>query len=304
MKATDSRKQSEAGGVQRDADTTGDQAQEHSNRAKTKLSSTLRRLEQKHEQRTAEVIQLPLWADSVRGTPNSFLRSALFSAVQSKDREYIDGVVLASQSGITVKYTGQQLNQQDLSLWETLVHQARLNPLGNVVTFTAHSLLKAMDAGTGGEDHRRLHAGIARLTACAVEITQDGKTYFGPLIKGGVKDDLTSHYTLELNKELIRLYGVTQWTALNWQQRQKLRRKPLAQALHGYFSSHRKPYPVKLETLQRLCGSRNSEPRDFKRRCRIALEELVQVGLLESFDIVGESVAVVRSSDATRQLSL
>jgi hypothetical protein len=32
----------------------------------------------------AEVIQLPLWPDPVRGAPNSFLRSALFAAIQGK----------------------------------------------------------------------------------------------------------------------------------------------------------------------------------------------------------------------------
>ena len=43
-------------------------------------------------------------------SPNSFLRSALFSAIQSKDREYLEGATLFSQQGITVKFTGRQLN--------------------------------------------------------------------------------------------------------------------------------------------------------------------------------------------------
>ena len=58
----------------------------------------------------AKVVQLPLWTDQKRGTPNSFLRSALFSAIQSKDREYLEGATLFSQQGITVKFTGRQLN--------------------------------------------------------------------------------------------------------------------------------------------------------------------------------------------------
>jgi hypothetical protein len=31
---------------------------------------------------SAEIIPLPLWAEQKRGTPNSFLRSSLFAAVQ------------------------------------------------------------------------------------------------------------------------------------------------------------------------------------------------------------------------------
>jgi hypothetical protein len=35
---------------------------------------------------TAKLYQLPLWPEPVRGAPNSFLRSALFAAIQGKTR--------------------------------------------------------------------------------------------------------------------------------------------------------------------------------------------------------------------------
>ena len=82
------------------------------------LESRFARLRQAAQEREAtEVIQLPLWPEAKRGTPNSFIRSALFSAIQSKDRQFLKEVTLASQDGSTVKYTGQQLNQEDLTLW-------------------------------------------------------------------------------------------------------------------------------------------------------------------------------------------
>ena len=87
-----------------------------------------------------------------------------------------------------------------------------------------------------------------------------GKTYFGSLVESGAKEELTSHYLVRLNRDIIRLYGESQWTAIDWQQRLKLRRKPLAQALHAYFSSHRNPFPVKLAFLQKITGSRNAQP--------------------------------------------
>ena len=250
------------------------------------------------ERASAEIIQLPLWQEPKRGTPNSFLRSALFSAIQSKDREFMQGVILASQDGITIKYTGQQLNQEDLTLWETLVHLAKKHPLGNLCTFTAHGILKALDQTPGGDQHERLHKGIIRLIACAVEITHEGKTYAGPLIEGSKKDETTSHYSVRLNRDLIRLYGETQWTAIDWQQRQALRRKPLAQALHAYYSSHRQPFPVKLATLQRLTGSRNTKTAGFKWNCRKALDELVSIGFLTSYSIDRDIVTVQRVAAA------
>lgn len=243
----------------------------------------------------AKVVQLPLWADQKRGTPNSFLRSALFSAIQSKDREYLEGATLFSQQGITVKFTGRQLNQEDLTLWEILVHLARQHPLGYQCTFSAHSILKALGLPKGGEQHKQLHNAILRLNACSVEISHEGNTYFGSLIEGGVRNEVTSYYTVELNKKMIRLFGDSQWTGVDWQQRLQLRSKALAQSLHGYFSSHRTPRPVTLKFLQNLTGSRNSQPASFKRQCRSALEALTKIGFLESYSIEGELVTVKRA---------
>lgn len=240
-------------------------------------------------------IQLPLWHELERGTPNSFLRSALFSAIQSKDRRFLKDVTLASSKDVVVKFTGEQLNQEDLTVWEALVHLARKNPLGNICQFTAYGLLKSMALQVGGEQHRILHSTIIRLSGAVVEITHEGKTYFGTLIQSGVKEELSKQYAIKLNPELIRLYGETQWTALNWNQRLDLRRKPLAQALHGYYSSHSRPYPVKLATLQNFTGSQNPHAGSFKRQVRKALDELVGVGFLRAYRFEGDVVKVLRT---------
>lgn len=244
------------------------------------------------------VVQLPLWPEPKRGAPNSFIRSALFAAIQGKDRQFLKETVLASQDGIVVKYTGEQLNQNDLDVWETIVHLARDQPLGTTASFTAHGLLKAMGLPTGNSQHKQLHSTLLRLTACAVEVTHNNKTYFGPLIKSGAKDDISRHYGIELNKGIIKLFGENQWTALDWKQRQELRRQPLAQALHAFYSSHREPFAVKIETLQAYTGSRNKQTASFKRQVRIALNELVSVGFLTECTIEGDLVTVRRAQSA------
>jgi TrfA protein len=240
------------------------------------------------------VVQLPLWHEQKRGTPNTFLRSALFAAIQSKDRIYLEQVVLYSQQGITVKFTGKQLNQEDLDVWEALVHLARQHPLGTECSFTAYGILKMLGLPTGGHQHERLHSAIIRLTACAVEIQHEGVKYFGSLIESGVKDEVTSHYVISINRKLNRLFGDHQWTAIDWEQRLLLRGKPLAQALQAYFSSHERPYPVNLSTLRQLTGSRNAQPADFKRKVRAALDALVKMGFLERYSIEADLVTVKR----------
>lgn len=261
------------------------------------ITDTVARVQQiARERQACEVIQLPLWPEPKRGTPNSFIRSALFAAIQSKDRKFLKEAVLASQRDISVKFTGEQLNQEDLTVWETLAHLARRHPLGHTCDFTAHSLLKSLGMHTGLSQHKQLHSTIIRLTACAVEITHNGKTYFGPLVKSGIKDELTSHYRIELNRELIRLFGESQWTALDWKQRQELRGKHLAQALHAFYSSHRQPFPIKLDTLRNYVGSRNVQKAGFKAKLRIALTELVQIGFLSSYKLTGDIISVHRAA--------
>ena len=90
--------------------------------------------------------------------------------------------------------------------------------------------MKLLGLYTGGSEQQRLHEGIIRLTACAVEIEHDGKKFFDSLVKSGRLDEDTTVYTLELSKKLIQLFGDDQWTAIDWQQRLELRDVPLIAA--------------------------------------------------------------------------
>jgi hypothetical protein len=274
-----------------------------SKKEKDMLVSIERMQESARQREASQAIQLPLWPEPKRGTPNSFIRSALFAAIQSKDRVFLKESTVASQKGISVKFTGEQLNQEDLSVWETLAHLARKHPLGHICEFTAHGLLKSLGLHTGLSQHKQLHSTIIRLTACAVEIAHEGKKYFGPLVKSGIKDELTSHYHVELNRELIRLFGDSQWTALDWQQRQQLRGKHLAQALHAFYSSHRQPFPIKIDTLRGYVGSKNQQTAGFKVSLQTALDLLVRIGFLNSYSIDRGIVTVNRALTALQSNS-
>jgi hypothetical protein len=255
----------------------------------------------------ARVIQLrlPGWNDFERGTPNPIIRSALFAAVHGKSRRYLEQEQVFSSRDIVVKYTGQQLTQSDLDVWETLVHLARNQPLGHTCEFSAHSLLKALGRHTGKSQHTWLHGTIVRLVACAVEITQRDLTYGGALLYSFKKDESTGAYLIQLNPDLIKLFSDNTWTKLDWEQRQKLLKKPLAQALHAYYSSHAKPFPVKVDSLRRLTGSNIKELRHFRATLHAALTELAdpQVGFLVAFRIdENDLVHVERAPAALRAL--
>lgn len=157
-------------------------------------------------------VSLPTWPTTKRATPNAFLRSALFSAIQSKDRVDMKGVILASQAGISIEYTGEQLNQEDLILWETLVHLAKSSPLGDECSFSSYEILTAMKMDTGGSNHAVLEKGITRLIACAVKISLDGiRAYSTSLIMSSATDKSTDRYLIHLDRSLIKLYAQSTW---------------------------------------------------------------------------------------------
>ena len=207
--------------------------------------------------------QLPLWPESARGVPNDILRSALFAAIQGKGRVYFRHKLLASYDGVQIRYTGEQLDQSDLDVWEQAIHLARLEPLGTACYFTAHGFLRAIKRHAGKSDYLWLQSVITRLQACVVEITRHRKIYGRSLVTRFDIDDVTRRFRVAIDPDMLLVYTAG-WTSVAWEQRQQLRGKPLALWLHGYYASHAKPVPVKVDTLRSLCGSKD---KTLRRRC-------------------------------------
>src|SRR6516225_7923554 len=162
----------------------------------------------------AKIIQLPLWPEPLRGMPNPALRSALFSAIQSKDRRYIDHELIAAVAGVEIRFMGKQLNQEDLEVCAEVFHLARLHPLGDTCHTAAHALLKSIGRHTGNSEHMQLHQSLLRLQAHSVEIKAVRYSYFGSFIMEGVKDDLTRRYLIKVNPKLAPIFH-NGWTALD-----------------------------------------------------------------------------------------
>ena len=240
----------------------------------------------------AKVIQLPLWPELSVG------RSTRCCGVRcsrpSRARAGSPWIVSwwPPNTGIEIRFTGWQLNQSDLDVWEQVLHLARTQALGTRCYFTAHGFLKALGRSTGKRDHEWLKSVFSRLSATDVQIRHKGRTYFGSLIEGGIRDEDTGRYVVEINPKLAAFYGRTQWTQLDWEQRQQLRGKPLALWLHGFYASHAKPYPLSVAYLHKLSGSQTKQLRYFKKNLAEALSELVTVGAVAAFEILGDLVHV------------
>ena len=84
--------------------------------------------------------------------------------------------------------------------------------------------------------------------------------------------------------------------------------KPLAQWLHGFFSSHAAPKPIKVETLHRLSGSEAGELKHFTQALKAALEALEKAsaaaGQVFAWRIEGGVLHVTRTPSPSQKRHL
>jgi hypothetical protein len=284
------------------------------------LIARVAELQKKHRERVAreqrtelpgaalqhDVVQLPQWPDFVRGVPNGFLRSALFGAIAKGRRRYMSGERVTTFDGLTIFYTGERLDQGDLDVWESVLHAVRLQALGVKCRVTSYALLKLMGKTDTGKNRRVLHTRITRLRANAVEIKQDGWSYIGGLIDEAYKDNETQEWVIVVSPKLHTLFAADQFTQIDWNVRRALVGKSLAQWLHGFYASHAKPYPMRMDTLLKLAGSEDESPSSGRQTLRKALDALAEASVAHrqpfSYNIRGDLVHVDKKpSDSQRR---
>lgn len=254
------------------------------------------------------VVRLPLWPEATRGVPNVALRSALFGAIKKGARPYLERAEIHAQDGITIRYTGARLDQGDLDVWETVLHLARYQALGDECRVTAYHLLKLLGKTDSGKNRNTLDRRLSRMKATGVDVKLGRFSYEGSLIDEVYRAEGSREYVIRLNPKLRVLFEAEEFTQLDWTVRQALDGKPLAQWLHGFYASHAKPYPVKVETLHRLCGSEAKRLTDFKIDLRRNLDSVVEAGNAHgqpfSYVIAGELVHVEKKASAAQKRHL
>jgi hypothetical protein len=237
---------------------------------------------------------LPVWHEETRGVPNLCLRSALFRVIQRGRRKAVKGELVAAVKGLYIRYTGWRLDQGDFDVLAHALHlasrQQEKSPAGHV-RFTAKGFLREIGRKFGKSGRDWLKDSLRRLTATAVEIKVEipqgclveTYTYAGSLIDEFYYNAHGQTYLLKINPKLARLFDAG-WTRLQWQQRLTLK-TDLSKWLHGFYSSHRAPFPVKVATLMHLCGSDCQRLVDFRRGLRTAMGDLVRVGAIIGWEI-------------------
>ncbi len=274
-------------GDNRQVSQTSNQISEHYlNLLSPELQEKIRALEQ--------IPILPDWPEKTRGVPNLCLRSALFGVIKRGRRRAAKGEIIAAVKGLDIRYTGWRLDQGDFDVLVQALHLQNRHIERTpeyYIRFQVKSFLRSIGRQSGKSGREWLKDCFRRLTATAVEINVDvnnrfmnGKyTYAGSLVDEFYYNDQEQTYFLKINSKLAELFDAG-WTQLQWQQRLRLKTN-LAKWLHGFYASHRSPYPMKVATLKHLCGSDCKRLVDYRRSIRRAMDELVNIGAIQSWKI-------------------
>lgn len=265
--------------------------------------------------------QLALWPESERGIPNELVRCAVFSAKNRKERREVyranAPLIVPVIGGGEVVYIGEELRQDDETVWMQLVHLAK-EARSECVSFTPYSFLKAVQWPIKGTSYTRLLTSIRRLATSGLEV-------YSSRFDKGVSTKLIAKYEYSkgtdnpwkvqvFNKddELLFLFDKL-YSRLDWETRLTLP-EGVSTWLHGFFSSHREPFDHKIETLAIGAGltleseedaqlaeaartaKRKARLREIKRIITKALEALQESGFLKSFEVTRSGlVRVVRA---------
>ncbi len=255
-------------------------------------------------------IALPFVNDDQRPITNGFLRSAFFGLNRppSIKREKYENQLVATVAGYTITRSGEQLDQDDLTTWSTIIALAAGTSLQKPLIITAYQLLKFMNLTDCANNYKLLDERLRRLKKTTFELDSKEVNFLGSLIDTVTREKNTNQYRIRFSVDLAKLYASEQYTKIEWNVRNALSGKSLAQWLHGYFSSHASPYPISISKIHQLCGSTTAKLKDFKPVLKKALTDLKNACIKngEKFDYYfeGDLVHVVKSGTPSQNRHL
>ena len=251
-------------------------------------------------------LQLPFpWGDEVRGAPNILIRSAIFAVVRPGQRRWYKQEQICSLDGYTIIYTGEQLDQGDLDIWQQAVHLCK-HDLGKFVACSKKRLLRDLGRSNGRENKLWLLRGLDRLVATSAKLidistgTKEDPRALNENMLGYMMDG--DRLMLRVSEKWANFFIRDAYTLIDWQRRLAIpTRSQLTKWLHDFYSSHAKPFEMKVETLRELCGSKTTDINRFRANLRDALGELAdeQIGLLTSWQIDAKSDLVTVQKNAS-----
>ena len=221
---------------------------------------------------------LPEIFEDKRAIPNCFLRGALFGMVRKGRRALVGDMPIFTMSQYDLTFTGYELDQNDLELWDTLIYLARVRNINNELRISLYDLCQQMKLSYNQERSKKLEERALRLQLGQVKIQTNNKIFAGSLINNVYIDkDGDGKWVIEDNKKLAPLF-TEDLTYISADIRHLLGDNQLARWLYNFYESHNQPIPFAVDFILKLCRS-DSELKGFKQKLKMALEQVKKAHL-------------------------
>lgn len=231
-------------------------------------------------------------ATTVRLAP-LLLEVPLFSVARNNSLAHVDATWSKAGRG-SVRYRGPSLSQSHQTLFLTLIHVRAGQPVGNIIEFHPHELLKLMGWSDNSRNTKRLAQMLedlfnARLDvwgadevegdAWSVRFFADKKT----ALKAGAK------WSVSLSEKVLGLFR-SHLSNINIRKRAELR-EGLATFLYGYVCANDGKVPFTMEALHKASGC-ETRAGAFAAKVRDAMETLKLHGCVADFKADSKQVRV------------
>jgi hypothetical protein len=237
--------------------------------------------------------------DDNSAIPKQMLRGSLFAPIRPGRRKLIQDKLVGEFTGGEIRYSGAQLDQNDLDVLLKLNELlSELSQTGNVervinesgrteyslIKFTRYSFLKSLERSVDKKSYKALEYSLDRLTGLLkVKLEGVGKINGGILGKTYLMDD--GMMGVQINHDYIKLFADGNFSFIDMASRLELK-GPFAKWLQGFISTHSGVSQYSAEKLIELSGSKPSRTRQWMQRQAVpAFEQLQNLGEIKWFTV-------------------
>lgn len=250
------------------------------------ITESKARLEAAAQEAPAPERQMNLFPEDVRVIPNYLARSPLFGAVKPGKRARRENEVLATPQGLTIVYTGPQLDQADCDVFLQMIHLAGGKKMSEPISIRRYEFLDAIRRDNGGKNYKWLIESIARLKDAGLVI--DGARYKlnTSLVLRVIQDKTDEMFHVWLDPDLVEAFGHKDVSFINWEKRLQIEKQvPLSKWLLNYMNSHERGLQQwRVAYIKELYGYA-SPVRLFRPILREALEQLQELEIIAGAEI-------------------
>lgn len=213
---------------------------------------------------------IPKLHENKRAIPNVFLRSALFGIIKKGNRDFVRDLKIKSLSQYEVFYTGEQLDQNDLVVWDTLTHLIKEKFIDSELKTSMYELCNNMNYSHNKSNRERIKTRINRLQLGQIKIKFGKGLYIGSLIDDCCINELNGKMSIRLNSRFLSLFSTNDYTLTNKKIKGELGENQLALWLFNFYETHQNPIPYSVEYLKELSRS-ETEQKEFNRMLKNSL---------------------------------